>query len=624
MGSQALQKIISWIRPRKVELGFLLAVFLAGFGVYFWTAPRRIFFGDNAEFITAVKVLGIPHPSGYPLYVMLAKLFSFLPFGGLVSRVNLFSAFFSSLSLILAFLIGKKAAEIGGGIRREGRIIRYLALAGGVMLLAFSNIFWYQSIAAKTYPLNLFFSLLLLYLALEYRQRPSNRIFYLTFFLCGLSLANHQMILLFLPFVIFELFRPLKNFFQRENLKNALKKTVVGIIFFTLGLSFYLYLPLRSWSRPALDWGGTGRSLAHFACHVSRCSYNDYGTYFSFSDKIKFLLSFGADTYLQFGPILAFSLFGLLFLWKNYRRVLYLFAGLIFSNSIGIIFIRSIAFSEEGRQFYSPYYLPAYSIFALLTALGIIFFFRLRFVAGKKIPCFIFLTLIFTSVIGSLYIGRERNNFRQYRFLDDYSRELLNSLAPNAVLAVLFDNPAEDSVSFALLYQKAVNGIRPDVTIVDNIDIFKQTEPDKVNNIYSIEDKALRRLSLVAYINEKYRGRPLYATFLYSSDKYDSLSNGLAYQIFPLGSPVKKELGYSVPVLPQDEIVMRNDYFGREVLANYFLSQAAARLTDSKEKEAQNYFIKSIKLNNNPFGIDQYSYINYRGKLTVPHGALLP
>ena len=60
---------------------------------------------DGGDLISAAYTLGIPHPTGYPTYVLLARLFSFLPWGDVAYRVNLMSAVFASLTVLLVYAI---------------------------------------------------------------------------------------------------------------------------------------------------------------------------------------------------------------------------------------------------------------------------------------------------------------------------------------------------------------------------------------------------------------------------------------------------------------------------------------------------------------------------------------
>src|SRR3989338_10758977 len=74
-------------------------VFCVSFTVYLMTLAPTIYIEDAAEFSAAVPILGVTHPSGFPLYMLLGKLFTILvPFGDMAFRVNLFSAVTTSFA----------------------------------------------------------------------------------------------------------------------------------------------------------------------------------------------------------------------------------------------------------------------------------------------------------------------------------------------------------------------------------------------------------------------------------------------------------------------------------------------------------------------------------------------
>ena len=65
----------------------------AVFTVYAFGACPTIYVGDSGELVTAVALLGIPHPTGYPLYVLLGKAWTMIfPFGSVAWRMSIFSA----------------------------------------------------------------------------------------------------------------------------------------------------------------------------------------------------------------------------------------------------------------------------------------------------------------------------------------------------------------------------------------------------------------------------------------------------------------------------------------------------------------------------------------------------
>ena len=78
--------------PSRVWIGLVL--FFVSFGIYAATLARTVGFIDSGELAWASATLGIPHPTGYPLYTLWTYLFvSALPFLEPISAINLFSAF---------------------------------------------------------------------------------------------------------------------------------------------------------------------------------------------------------------------------------------------------------------------------------------------------------------------------------------------------------------------------------------------------------------------------------------------------------------------------------------------------------------------------------------------------
>jgi hypothetical protein len=75
---------------------FLLGsgLFITAFITYLFTLCPSIYFGDSGELIAMICTLGVPHPTGFPLYILAGKLFAFLPLASPAFRVNLMSAFF--------------------------------------------------------------------------------------------------------------------------------------------------------------------------------------------------------------------------------------------------------------------------------------------------------------------------------------------------------------------------------------------------------------------------------------------------------------------------------------------------------------------------------------------------
>ena len=154
---------------------FLLAsgLFIASFILYVSTlAPSVVtIFDDSLEFQLVTYQLGIAHPTGYPLYTLLGKLFTFIPAGGDVAyRVNLLSAFFGAATVALLYLLIVRLSS-GSMEKNQSSTLPFFpsslsAHLGGIigaLLFAISPVFWQQATIAEVYTLNAFFVATLLF-----------------------------------------------------------------------------------------------------------------------------------------------------------------------------------------------------------------------------------------------------------------------------------------------------------------------------------------------------------------------------------------------------------------------------------------------------------------------------
>ena len=95
---------------------------------------RRSTSATAASWSTAVHVLGIPHPTGYPLYVLLGKLWTVLvPVGSIAYRLSLFSAACAALACALVYraATAARSAAAGGAAQRAAARLRAELLGRG-------------------------------------------------------------------------------------------------------------------------------------------------------------------------------------------------------------------------------------------------------------------------------------------------------------------------------------------------------------------------------------------------------------------------------------------------------------------------------------------------------------
>ena len=90
----------------KLNKLLALVVLCLTFIVYYSTMAETVSYWDCGEFIATSYILGVPHPPGSPLFLILGRIFSMLPFSDDIAfRVNLISPIASSLSVMFLYLI---------------------------------------------------------------------------------------------------------------------------------------------------------------------------------------------------------------------------------------------------------------------------------------------------------------------------------------------------------------------------------------------------------------------------------------------------------------------------------------------------------------------------------------
>ena len=223
--------------------------------MYVRTILPGVSFGDWAESELLLSRLGILHPTGYPLYTLLGKLFSAIPLGSVAFRANLLSAMAAAGSVGVAALI---CARLG---------VRPVVAAGAALALAFTGTLWQEATYSEMNSLHLLLVALVLHRALVWRADRRPRDLFVGALLAGLCVSNHGLAITVVPFVaLFVLVD------ARREIGASPALLVKAAAAFVLGLLPYLYLPIRALAGPAdvyapfLTWNG-------FFGHVSGAQF---------------------------------------------------------------------------------------------------------------------------------------------------------------------------------------------------------------------------------------------------------------------------------------------------------------------------------------------------------------
>lgn len=168
--------------------GVVLVVMLAA---YWRTALPGLVGGDPGQMQYAARLLVLTHPTGFPLYLALGHLWTYLaPLGTVAYRLNLLSGLAAALA----------CASVAWSAARLYRPA--IGLACG-LILGLGAVFWGEAVIADKYAFNGLMSALVTGLACLYAfgaaGRQRDRLLYAVCLAYGLSLLHHRTMVLFAP-----------------------------------------------------------------------------------------------------------------------------------------------------------------------------------------------------------------------------------------------------------------------------------------------------------------------------------------------------------------------------------------------------------------------------------------
>lgn len=235
---------------RPPYLAAIIATVLV-WALYALTLAPTTAFWDTSEYIATSHILGIPHPPGNPLFVVLARAWDLVlsPLGLPVAvRINLFSATMSALAHGCWFLLAHRVTAYYS----TSRSFRLIAAAAAVLVSATAFTVWNQSnVNEKVYTVSLFTIALLSWLAFRWRDHlgegKDDNLILLMLYILALSVGNHLMAFLAAPaliaFILWVEPRTLTNW----------RLYAASIPAIVLGLSIHFYLPLRADLGPVIN-----------------------------------------------------------------------------------------------------------------------------------------------------------------------------------------------------------------------------------------------------------------------------------------------------------------------------------------------------------------------------------
>jgi len=476
-------RTISWLRVELVCSG---AVFLIALLLYTLTLAPTVTLVDSGELIVAARGLGVAHPPGFPLWVMLAHVATLLPFGNVAARINFSSAFFAALAcaiitlvvaelLITASFVGaprrrNKAAQQSGKI--QDSIDRFFILTpavGAGLLMAFSRTLWSYATITEVYTLNALLIVIVFFLIVRWRRRiietrrdssapvaTDDTWIYTGAFVFGLALGVHHVTVgLTLPAVAAVVYRTegLKFFTSRRLLYAALIS--VGAL-----VLVYSYLPWAASRSPAINWGDP-RSLQEIWWHITG---RQYRVFFSFSaatmapQSVEFCQMALREFGFAWLPLTLFlAVAGLASAYKLDRTAFWFLLLIILADL-------AYSLSYEIAEDKDAYYLPAFIAMAIAAALGVRWLIQL-FAPTRSPPWKPYVAAASAVVLTSATAFAANwpfNDRKHYFIADDYVENLFSTIAPNGLLLT-----QDWQIVSPMFYAQEIEQRRRDVKVMD-------------------------------------------------------------------------------------------------------------------------------------------------------------
>ena len=543
----AVSTPLNAVKPPYLMAG---CVSLGALILYIATLAPTTQFWDTSEYIAAAYTLGIPHPPGNPLFVLMAHVFGMLPLAaGYATRINLFAAVTSAVSAGCWFLVAERwlRSFVPAVLPR-----RLCALAGALVSATVFTV-WNQSVVnEKVYTLSLLSIALILWLIVRWDDQPAgeshDHYLLLIIYLLALTATNHMMGVLVGPVVLVLLYPPLRQnrptsdrertvewsqFFvfvgvwallitlglehwQFIALSGAMfvaalvfaflagnvSFAVAALAVTVIGLSVYVYLPIRAGFYPPINegepttwkalwdvifrvqygkpsifdnptqgpgFGNTGHTIPLFGAQIA--NYLQYFTWqfgHDWSDRVQRVLA------VVFGFL---GVGGAVRHWRADKRTALAMTVLVSFFTVALVFYLNFkyGYSLHGEQSLAAhevrerdyFFMVSFAIWGIWVAMGIAWLIEgFSDMLRERVPDETRRWLLGSPLLAVALVPLIGNHLTASRkgetLARDFAYDVLQSVEPYGVLVTAGDND-----TFPLWYAQEVEHIRQDVTIVN-------------------------------------------------------------------------------------------------------------------------------------------------------------
>ncbi len=390
-----------------------LLLFIITFIIYSYTLmPGTGYSGDCAKFQFSSRVLGVTHTPGYPMYSLISHIFHWIPIGTVAMRINLMSAFFASVTVLLLFFIIKRITGNSAAAFVTG------------MLFAVSRTFWSQAVVAEVYTLNSALIAAVILSLLKWDGEKDARYFFLACFIYAMSFAHHLTMILLVPAILY--------FIITTDYRIVLKPANLALCagFFVLAALQYSYVFLRTYSNASYVemWA---YNLKDFMWWITGGQFKE--KMFSLTlgellfDSVPFYIIHLKNQFHFVGMVAGLA--GACILIRDRLRLSVFFLLLFFGNllftlnyGIGDIFV---------------FFIPSFLVFAVFIGIGLDSLYKkilsLQTVTkGMRISAFAVLSVILlvAGFSGNYHVANQRGN----TWSDEFTGFMLDNVKDNSII----------------------------------------------------------------------------------------------------------------------------------------------------------------------------------------------
>ena len=433
---------------KKIILPLIL--FFCVLAIYIHNLSRATYGGDVGDLLAAASIMGVAHPPGYPLFTLIGFLLSRINLITPAFMIGLISAFSGALGALFFYLFSYRFTK--------SKLISLIA----VLALVFSYYYWFYSEIAEVFALDNLFAIALLLLAVIYYQTKQRKYVFLLSLLAGLSLTNHQMIVLIFPSLAL---LSVNNLFKE---KQKVKTILFCLGFFLLGLLPYLYVPLAASHNPAVNWDQV-HDLNSFLRLVLR---RDYGTFgigsigdASFAQRLVTLKLYLIGMVIQATiPVITVILLGMFYAYKKYRQIFFalllafLLSGPVFLLYAGFSIINSFMFGV-----YERFIILSFVILLMFLPFGFLFIKNLlqKFFQKEALPLLI-ITVFLIVPLSLFRYNYPKTNLSNLTLGETIIHDILSPLPKNSV--IFLDG---DTIIFNTWYLQYAKHFRADIIVIN-------------------------------------------------------------------------------------------------------------------------------------------------------------